>query len=102
MTIYRETLESNANSSAASPYTFSPLFSLSISNPPSYRPMSSPDCVAFFAGDGGVCALCDFVSPVVTVFVEVRCRKDEVEAFIFDAGKGFGAANLERSFVTFV
>lgn len=35
-----ETLESSAKSSAASPYTFSPLFSLSISNPPSYFPMS--------------------------------------------------------------
>ena len=36
----RDTLESNARSSAASPYTFSPLFSLSISIPPSYLPIS--------------------------------------------------------------
>lgn len=43
---YFETLESSAKSSAASPYTFSPLFSLSSSNPPSYFPMSMEGCLA--------------------------------------------------------
>ena len=65
--------------------------------------MSSPGCVAPFPGDGGVGFLCDFVSLVVVVMVVVTgYRKDDAKRFVFDAGKGFGAANLERSFVTFV
>lgn len=64
---YRDTLESNARASAASPYTFSPLFSLSISKPPSYRPISSPACAASFVGEGGSVVGCVLVSLVVDV-----------------------------------
>ena len=95
---YRDTLESKAKSSAASPYTFSPLFSLSISNPPSYRPMSRPGGTAPFTSEGGAGNGFDLVSLVV-----MGCRKDDDdERFVFEAGKGFGAANLVRSFATFV
>jgi len=55
---YLETLESSAKSSAASPYTFSPLFSSSISNPPSYFPMSMEEGFAVgLAGAGGAVVL---------------------------------------------
>jgi hypothetical protein len=55
---YFETLESSAKSSAASPYTFSPLFSLSISNPPSYFPMSMVGGLATgLVVDGGAVVL---------------------------------------------
>jgi hypothetical protein len=60
--------------------------------------MSSPGCDEPLPGDGG--AGWDLVSLVVVVVI--GCRKDDVKVFIFDAGKGFGAANLVSSFVTFV
>src|ERR1700674_4062476 len=68
--IYLETLESNAKSSAASPYTSFPLFSLSISKPPSYVPMSIPGCVAPFSGDGGAAVfLAPLAVPAVVITV---------------------------------
>jgi hypothetical protein len=65
--------------------------------------MSIPVCVAPLPADGEVGVLCVWVSLVVVVVVVVTgCRRDDAEIFVFDAGNGFGAANLERSFVTFV
>lgn len=82
---YRETLESNARSSAASPCTTSPLFSLSISRPPSYRPISIEGWVAPGAGDGCVVAWRRF---------------EGWDGLVF--GNGLGAANLVSNLATFV
>ena len=90
---HRATLESKASCSAASPVTFSPRLSFSSSKPPSYFPMSMICCClgagADFAGEAGR----DFA----VVELDVTAA-----AFECPAGKGLGAANLDKSLLTFV
>ncbi len=93
----RETLESRASSSAASPYTFSPLVSFSISNPPSYLPISIEGCVGaawllgagVLVGEGGRVACLVGMEEADAVLV-----RDVVV-------NGFGAANFVNNLLTF-
>ena len=92
------TLESRASSSAAAPVTAAPLVSFSISNPPSYRPISivgfAGGAPAAREGEGGraVAGCC------------LWANEDAEPAFCrVEVGwKGLGAAYLDKSLDTFV
>lgn len=95
------TLESSASCSAASPYTFSPRLSLSISNPPSYRPMSNVCCEDADGAGAGAGAAAAFVGDGGLVLDFVGIDDEELDFCTAGAGNGLGAANLDNSFETF-
>ena len=105
-----ETLESRASSWAASPSIFSPRFSFSISKPPSYLPISNSrlevgldregfdaGAGAFLDADAGGLVVADWEEPAGAADLGGPVLTVD---FGFCSGKGWGAANLVRSFET--